>query len=195
MSLKTDKIIFNKFAYRESRIENILVMKKHSGMRPHDIVILLKIIAKGKEQWYMKDIANELYISQSEVSESLNRSVMAGLISNNKKRVLMSAVQEFMFYGIKYVYPQKAGAMVRGVVTAHSAMPLANKIESNQNFVWPYSEGNQRGFAVEPLHPNVPKACLKDVKLYELLALLDAIRLGNVREQKMAMDELKERLN
>ncbi len=169
-------------------------MKKHSGMRPHDIVILLKIIAKGKEQWYMKDIANELYISQSEVSESLNRSVMAGLIANNKKRVLFSAVQEFIFYGVKYVYPQKPGTMVRGIVTAHSAMPLVKDIQSNQNFVWPYSQGNQRGFAVEPLHPNVPKACLNDVKLYELLALLDAIRLGNVREQKMAMKELKKRL-
>src|SRR5690554_4167463 len=169
-------------------------MKKHSGMRPHDIVILLKIIAKGKEQWYMKDLANELYISQSEVSESLNRSVMAGLIANNKKRVLAAAIQEFIFFGIKYVYPQKPGAMVRGIATAHSAIPLVKNIQSNQSFVWPYGEGNQRGYAVEPLHPNVLKACLKDVKLYELLALLDAIRLGNVREQKMAMDELQLRL-
>ena len=169
-------------------------MKKHSGMRPHDIIIILKIIAKGKKQWYMKDIAHELYISQSEVSESLNRNVMAGLIAYNKKRVLFSAVQEFIFYGLKYVYPQKPGAMVRGIVTAHSAMPLMEKIRSNQNFVWPYSEGDQRGFAVEPLHPNVPKACLKDDKLYELLALIDAIRLGNVREQNIAMDELKARL-
>ena len=116
-------------------------------------------------------------------------------MANNKKRVLFSVVQEFIFYGLKYVYPQKPGAMVRGIVTAHSAMPLVEKIQSDQNFVWPYSEGDKRGFAVEPLHPNVPKACLEDEKLYELLALIDAIRLGNVREQKMAMDELKVRLN
>ncbi|WP_445737705.1 site-specific integrase [Mariniflexile sp.] len=97
-----------------------------------------------------------------------------------KKRVLMSAVLEFVYFGLKDLYPQKRGAIVRGVVTAHSAMHLVNKIQSNQSFVWPYNEGNQRGFSVEPLHPNVPKACLKNVKLYELLALLDAIRLGNV---------------
>ena len=66
----------------------------------------------------MKDLAHELYISQSEVSESLNRSVIAGLIANNKKRVLFSAMQEFIFFGLKYVYPQKPGAMVRGVLTA-----------------------------------------------------------------------------
>jgi len=169
-------------------------MKKHSGMRPHDIIILLKIIAKAKEPWYMKDIANELYISQSEVSESLNRSVLAGLIASNKKRILNTAVMEFIFYGLKYVYPQKPGAMQRGMPTAHSAMPLANTVKSHQKYVWPYAMGEHRGFAVEPLHPNVPKACLQDVKLYELLSLLDAIRLGNVREQKMAMEEFKLRI-
>ncbi len=30
-------------------------MKKHNGMRPHDIVILLKIAAKGDAPWLMKD--------------------------------------------------------------------------------------------------------------------------------------------
>ena len=49
-------------------------MKKHNGMRPHDIVILLKIAAKGKTQWFMKDLSYELSISASEISESLNRS-------------------------------------------------------------------------------------------------------------------------
>jgi predicted transcriptional regulator len=49
-------------------------IKKHNGMRPHDVVILLKIIALDNENWMMKDIANTLYISSSEVSESLNRS-------------------------------------------------------------------------------------------------------------------------
>jgi len=169
-------------------------MKKHSGMRPHDIVILLKIVAKGREQWYMKDIANELYISQSEVSESLNRSVISGLLSSSKTRVMKSALKDFIIRGLKYVYPQKPGAMVRGIVTAHSASPLANQIRSNQVFVWPYAEGNDRGFSVEPLHPNVPKACLEDNKLYELLALVDAIRLGNAREFNLAVNELEIRI-
>ena len=56
-------------------------------MRPHDVVILLKIVAKGNASWFNKDLANELYISQSEISESLNRSKIAGLISGDKKQV------------------------------------------------------------------------------------------------------------
>ncbi len=48
-------------------------MKKHSGMRPHDIVVLLKIASKGNTPWLMKDLASELAISAGEISESLHR--------------------------------------------------------------------------------------------------------------------------
>jgi len=180
-----------RFAIRELRIDKNIVMKKHNGMRPQDLVILLKIIAKGEENWRMKDIAYELGISNSEVSESLNRSVMAGLIAGDKKRVMKTSLLEFLKYGLKYVYPQRPSAMVRGVATAHSAMPLSDIIQSDEIYVWPYAEGNERGFSIEPLHANVPKAVLEDNQLYELLALVDALRLGTAREQKLAIQELE----
>lgn len=47
-------------------------MKKHNGIRPHDIAILLKIASKDQQNWYMKDLAYELGISASEISESIN---------------------------------------------------------------------------------------------------------------------------
>ena len=163
-------------------------------MRPQDIVILLKIATYGYSDWYMKDVANDLFISPSEVTESLNRSVLAGLISSNKKRVMKSALCDFLVYGLKYVYPVKPEAMVRGIKTSHSAQPLSDEILSEEVYVWPYAEGDARGFAIEPLHPNVPKACLKNSKLYELLALVDAVRIGNKREFNLAVNELKQRL-
>jgi len=169
-------------------------MKKHSGMRPHDIVILLKIITYSNDNWLMKDLAHDLFISPSEISESLNRSVESGLISNNKKRIMKSSLLDFIIFGLKYVFPQKPGPVVRGIKTSHSTLPLSNIIVSDEIFVWPYFEGNSRGFAVEPLHRNVPKACLNDPKLHELLSLVDAIRLGNKREFNIAVDELKTRL-
>ncbi|MDD7887921.1 hypothetical protein [Flavivirga sp. 57AJ16] len=170
-------------------------MKKHNGMRPQDLVILLKVIAKGDEDWIMKDIAYELRISNSEVSESFNRSVIAGLIASDKKMVMKLALLEFLKFGLKYVYPQRPGGLVRGVVTAHSAAPLVNIIQSDEVYVWPYAESNDRGFSIEPLHNNVPEAALKDKVLHELLALVDAIRLGNVREQKIAIGELEKHFN
>ena len=169
-------------------------MKKHSGMRPHDVVILLKIVAKGDASWFNKDLANELYISQSEISESLNRSKIAGLISGDKKQVFKLALLDFLRYGLRYVYPEQPSSLVRGVPTSHSAPPLNEVIQSEQDFVWPYALGTNRGFSVEPLHPNVPKACLEDPKLYELLAMTDALRLGKARERNLAIEELEKRL-
>lgn len=169
-------------------------MKKHSGMRPHDIAVLLKIASKGQDKWLMKDLAHELSISASEISESLNRSVIGGLISSDKKTLKKLALLDFLRSGLRYVYPQKPGSMVRGMGTAISAPPLINEFMSEDQFVWPFGKGNTRGQAIEPLHPNTPEACLKDTKYYELMALTDAIRIGKVREQNLAFEMLKERI-
>ncbi len=169
-------------------------MKKHSGMRPHDIVVLLKIASKKDRSWYMKDLSYELGISGSEVSESINRSVIAGLIFQDKKRLMMTVILDFLQYGLPYVYPQQPGALVRGVATAHSAPPLNKVIESQDAYVWPYGNGDLRGQSIEPLHPNVPEACLKDDKFYELMSLCDVLRVGKAREKNLAIEELKMRL-
>jgi len=169
-------------------------MKEHNGMRPHDLVILLKIASKGQQNWYMKDLAYELKISASEISESLNRSAIAGLISSDKKSLKKLALLDFIQFGLQYVYPLRPGAIVRGIGTAHSALPLNNQIITKEQFVWPYAQGNMRGQAIEPLHPKIPEVCLKDKKFYELMALTDAIRVGKARERRLAIELLKERI-
>lgn len=169
-------------------------MRKHNGMRPHDLAILLKIASNGKEEWYMKDLANELGISASEISESINRSIIAGLISSDKKTLKKLALLDFLKSGLRYVFPQQPGSMVRGVGTAHSALPLSKEIMSDEQFVWAFGDGNMRGQAIEPLHPNTPKACLKDEKYYELMALTDALRMGKLREQNLALEMIKSRI-
>lgn len=169
-------------------------MKKHSGMRPHDLAVLLKIASKGKQAWLMKDLANELKISASEISESINRSIIGGLISSDKKSLNKLALLDFLRYGLRYVYPQQPGAITRGLGTAVSAAPLNSEFITEERFVWPFAKGDVRGQTVEPLHPNTPAACLEDSAYYELMALTDAIRIGKAREQKMAFDILKEKI-
>ena len=169
-------------------------MKEHNGMRPHDIVILLKIAAKNNSPWRIKDLAIELRISQSEVSESLHRSVQAGLLGADKRRLMKSALFEFLKHGFKYVFPQNPGPIVRGMATAHSAKPLNKLIESEEQYVWTWAKGTMRGQSIQPLHPSVPEACVNDQNLYELLALTDALRLGKAREQKLAFEELERRI-
>ena len=52
-----------------------------------------------------------------------------------------------------------------------------------------------RGYAFSPLYPSVPAAALQDSRLYELLALVDAIRDGRARERNLAAKELEARLD
>lgn len=159
-------------------------------MRPHDVVVLLKILSLNNG-WLNKDLSIALNISQSEISESLNRSAIACLISPDKKKVFKSALLKFIEYGLGYVFPAEPGAIGRGIPTAHSAPVLKNEIISQENFVWPYASGHVRGQTILPLYPNQVQAVLQDDKLYNMLALVDSIRVGKVREKDKAMDLLK----
>ncbi len=169
-------------------------MKKHGGMRPQDIAILVWIASLKNEQWTMKDVSIKLHISASEVSESLHRSSYSGLLSADKKTVMKSSFLEFIEHGLKYIFPVQPGPIVRGLSTAHSAPPLKNVIMSNSDYVWPFAAGNFRGQAIEPLYPAAPLACYRNERLHELLALLDAIRVGKSREVAIALQEIKFRI-
>jgi hypothetical protein len=165
--------------------------QKSHPMKPQDIVILLKIIALETDQWQQIPLAESLSMSQSEVSQSLARSRYADLLVG--KQVMKSALLEFLQYGLAYVFPQKPGAIVRGIATAHTAPPLKDEIDSTEHFVWPFAKGKERGQAIVPLYSSVPEAALKDQPLYELLALTDALRVGKIREKAKAIAILKQR--
>lgn len=169
-------------------------MKQHKGMRPHDIIILLKIAVLKEKLWLAKDLAMSLNISASEVSESLNRSKLAVLISADKKHLMKNNLLDFLEHGLRYVFPAEPGAIQRGMPTAHSAPPLNSHISAEEFYIWPWSEGEARGQAIDPLHPGVPGACSNDAVLYEMLALVDAIRLGRAREKQQAIEELRNRI-
>jgi hypothetical protein len=169
-------------------------MKKHSGMRPLDTLVLVQIALYGNNDWLAKDLSNKLKISASEVSESLNRSAIAGLLSADKKMVMSKALLEFLEFGLKYAFPQRPGPLVRGIPTAHSAPPLNQLLHVDDPFVWPYRDGTLRGQSIEPLYKTVPEISLQDNELYEVLALLDSLRVGKVREQNLAVEELKRRI-
>lgn len=170
-------------------------MKKPGGMRPQDILVLLKIVALQDSPWRTTDIANELFMSQSEISEALFRNRIAGLVDDSKRKVNKEALLEFLEHGIKYVFPQRPGATVRGIPTAHSAPPLSKMVQSGESiYVWPFVDGKVRGETIEPLYPTVPRAAKNNERFYELVALIDALRIGRTREVKMAAAELRKRL-
>lgn len=168
-------------------------------LKPQDIVVLLKLVAIGPEPWTFQHLAVELSISQSEVHAGVRRAVAARLMSDATAasgRPVREALLEFLVHGVKYAFPPERGALTRGVPTGYAAPPLDKLIvgSSDPPPVWPYAEGSVRGVAFAPLYPSVPAAALKDARLYELLALVDAIRDGRARERTLAAKELESRL-
>lgn len=166
-------------------------MRSHNGMRPQDVVILLKILISKDPDWQYRDLSASLFISTSEIAESLNRSHIAGLVDESRRNVYRKSLMEFIEYGLHYVFPQLPGSMVTGTATAHSHVYFSSKIISELNYVWPDENGNIRGLSIEPLYKGAVKAAKVDKDLYLLLACIDVIRVGRVRELKMALEELK----
>ncbi len=168
---------------------------KMPSMRPQDVAVLLKLTTQQSSEWRTTDLAAQLFISQSEISQSLYRNRLAGLLDDSQKKVQRKSLYEFLLYGIKYVFPQRPGAMVRGMPTAHSALPLSKFMRSSSTiYVWPDENGSIRGEAIEPLYPSIPKAAKIDSSFYKLIALVDAIRVGKAREFQIAASELKDRI-
>ncbi len=160
-------------------------------MRPQDVVVLIKIVLLKQTQWQYRDLASDLFLSVSEISESLSRSHIAGLVDQSKRLVFQQSFMEFLEHGFKYVFPQQPGTMVVGVPTAHSQAFFKQKFPAELEYVWPYLDGKVRGLAVAPLYNGVPKAALKDEQLHKVLAAIDILRVGRTREKKIAVEVLR----
>jgi hypothetical protein len=165
-------------------------------LKPQDIVILLKLVAIGKRQWSYSTLASELAMSPSEVHSGIKRAAAARLYDSQQNVPIMQALQEFLLHGVKYAFPPDRGHLTRGIPTSYAAPPLNSLIvQSNEPPpVWPDPEGKVRGYDFSPLYRSVPMAAAQDNILYELLALVDAIRDGRARERELAVKLLNERL-
>ena len=171
-------------------------MKKHNGMRPQDVVILLKMMDLHNKDWTFAEIAKELQISEAEISYAMERNKVAGLVSPDKTKVNKLALREFLIYGIKYVFPPQLGHSARGIATAHSAPPVKEHIaEGNEHYVWAYYKGTKRGNTIVPLYAKIPKIVENQPDLYEFLTIIDTLRIGKKREVEIAIVELDKRLN
>jgi hypothetical protein len=165
-------------------------------LKPQDIVILLKVHNCRESAWTYAELASSLKMSASEVHAALKRCEDSTLYDRSSRKIRRQALLEFLVHGLKYVFPAKPGALSRGVPTAHSAEPLQDLLTTNpfDAYVWPDPSGTLKGQSIEPLHKSVPIAIKTDPELHRLLSLIDAIRVGRIREQQLAQHELEKRL-
>ena len=169
--------------------------QRSSQIKSQDVLLLLKLLGSEKpESLRLVDLAMQLGISQSEISHGLVRLQNAKLVDNQRTPQKANTF-EFIAHGLKYIFPASLGPIKRGIPTAHSAPPLSVRIVAGtEPYVWATESGEVRGTSIEPLYLSAPEAAQKDRALYELLSLIDAVRVGRAREQKMALDELRKRI-
>jgi len=167
-------------------------------LKPQDVFIALKLLVLDQKPWSYVKLANELFMSASEINAGVKRCLQAGLLVPsgisaspyaNKK-----AMEEFLVHGVKYAFPPDQGAISRGMRTMYAAPSVAQEFvyDDNNPPVWPYAEGDARGPSFSPLYKSVPQAAEQDPELYMLLVLVDMIRGGRARERQFAELKLRE---
>jgi len=167
------------------------------SIKPQDILFLLKLIAIGKRDWSFNALALELGMSPSQVHAAAKRAVGVNLAIKEDGHIVPNIrnLEEFLFHGLQYVFVPEKGALTRGMPTAYAAAPMKGQFVANNDPVpvWPDPEGEVRGEAFSPLFRSAPVAAKQDQKLYDLLALVDSVRAGRVRERDFAKKELSKR--
>jgi hypothetical protein len=167
-------------------------------LKPQDLVVALKLVTLQGARPSYASLAKQLRLSQFEVHAAVQRLLAARLAveRDGAVRPSMAAVRAFVINGAPYAYPPVRGESTIGFPTAHAVDPLKSKIQASDTStpVWPHPEGTTRGESLLPLYAKLPLAAGEDSKLYALLALFDALRIGQAREREIARKLLEERL-
>jgi hypothetical protein len=167
-------------------------------LKPQDVVVLITLLECGNKRPPDAQIAEQLFLSVSEVHAAVQRAKQARLLTGTEPHETpnKSAMEEFFVHGLKYAFPPERAKLTRGVLTGYAAEPLKSRISAGDDPppVWPFPEGKTRGYSFAPLCKTVPRAALRDSYLYEMLALIDALRDGRSRDRHIAEEELKLRL-
>jgi hypothetical protein len=173
-------------------------MRKHRGMKPQDVLVLAKLVTWAKKsRWSLEALGEAIGLAQSEVSESLARSRLAGLVGRGGTDVVVKNFIQFSVHGLPYVFPvELEGGQRRGLPTGYGIELLKPQKGAFIPLVWNGTSGADFGYPIRPIYPSAPHAAKADLQLYELLALLDVIRLKPGRHGpqgfgKAALDPMK----
>ena len=168
-------------------------------LKPQDLAVVLKLVSlRGTKRLPYALLAKQLQLSQFEAHAAVQRLMAARLVVEigGELRPVMAAVRNFVIYGAAYCYPVVRGEVTIGFPTAYAVPPLKDLVLFSEEMppVWPHPNGTTRGTALMPLYEKLPLVAIADAALYELLALFDAMRMGQARERELAVKLLEERL-
>jgi len=170
---------------------------KQQSLKPQDLLVVLKLAVNLHTRYTFADLAGSLRMSASEVHASVKRAEKSRLLTMDLigTRPIKGALEEFVLHGVAYCFPAETGAVVRGMPTGASGPVLKTYFAAQPlAFVWPDALGTTRGIAIAPIYRSVPEAAATDAKLYNVLTIVDAIRMGGSRERELASIEFRRSL-
>jgi hypothetical protein len=166
-------------------------------LKPQDTLLALKYWSLKQDNLdsSVRDIAESISISASEVSKGAKRLIASRLVveRNGQMFAESGALLEWLSYGVRYAYPQESVGYGRGMATSWNCPVLRSEmVPPTPALVWPVPGGDVEGAFIKPVHESVPIAASRDERLYLILSLLEAIRGGKPRELAVARNILSD---
>jgi len=168
------------------------------SLKPQDLATAFKLISTKGQKLPYAALAHLLHMSQFEAHACITRLTASRLLTevNGLPALVMPAFRPLVLEGAAYFFPPVRGEITVGFPTAYGVEPLKSALMFTDELppVWPHADGTVRGSTLLPLYPKLPLAAKIDLPFYELLALFDALRIGQAREKAMVRKLLEERL-
>jgi hypothetical protein len=163
-------------------------------LKPQDIVVAFHLLQRqGLSQ---REMAVQVGLSQPEISNALKRLHASRLLLGDGRTVVVPHLLELCVHGVKYFFPPVLGHRRGGLPTVTLAPPLKGKVAGEDtDLVWPVPRGTARANSLEPIHPCAVHAAQNDERVYELLVVLDGIRIGGNRIRSLSEEILAELVN
>ncbi len=167
-------------------------------LRPFDVAVALRLLLEPEDRY--EPMADALATSTSAVHRGVARLQSAGILRVGSRTVARPALREFLVHGVRYAFPPMRGQEMVGIPTAWSHPAVASMLgpdagtESVRALVWPDDSGMVRGDLFVPLFPGASRVAMRDARLHELLAAVDAVRAGSTTVRRLVSEQLAERI-
>jgi hypothetical protein len=162
-----------------------------------DVVVLLGLLQRARGDWTVRSLAKELALPSASVQRSLDRLAVTPVFDARRRLVSLGACEELFDHALRYLAPATPEGETRGLATSWAAPPLSDHLALGNELppVWSDPHGQVRGLELRPLHPAVVALARADSQMYELLALVDALRIGEARTRGLAVELLRARIH
>jgi hypothetical protein len=163
-------------------------------LKSGDLVVLLGLLRHPAGDWTVRSLAAELRLPPATVQRAIERLAFVRVFDAGRRRVNVGACEELFVHALRFIAPAVVGGETRGLPTAWAAPPLVGQLAGNGDLppVWPDPLGEVRGLELQPLHPRVVSLAQADAEMYELLVLVDGLRVGDARVRALAVRLLSE---